>query len=450
MMRDIDFLTDRPAFAGTLIYRYHSGILRPQVRAALAEIAGWEGRALSRCERDDLLGTVGVSLVSDAYLCDWTALTPSSALASKLDAILTRIVAMAGQCFALFIPFESSLSARPLWDEVERTAGLVLVEDHVTSDTLLPALSLFQAMSDLATGADWLADPAFVASFDRFRARGRRTLLELRHAFDERVAACTDPVTHAFRPEVYRDLHPDEERSHTASARRDLRRLLARHRGWDRFALVRTLDDRLARDGWTALAVIAELHRATASILEQPNYSAEHGVMKSVGIIDLVLWAALLLSWDGRFRAVAATDADGYRRRPSCLVITLDELGRDFLARADLTVDVDPLAGVWAGLDDALMRIATSPTDALGSVRMATLDALHQRLCCATTDIAWMLRLRRRVRRAIGEAEAAETERRADEIGRERAVQDAAVETARAKAGAAAIARALDEPKTGR
>ena len=425
-MRDIDFLAEQPAFTGTLIYRYRSGTLRTQVRAALAEIASQEDRELARCERDELATILrGGSFFTPIYWCDWTALTPSSVLTAKLDEILTGIIAMAGDRFAFFVPIESPVSARPLWSEVERMAGLVLVEEPVTRETLKPALRLFQATSDLAKGVDWLADPAFCASFDQFRGRKKHSLLELRHAFDVRVVSCTDPVTHAFRPEVWHDLYPDPTRARRTSALRDLRQLLARRRGWDRFDLVRTLDERHTLDGWTARDVVNELHRVTFNILEKPAHTARQTGVKQVGAIDLVLWAALLLSWDERLHAIAAADADGYRRRPDGLVTALDELGRYFLARVNLDAETDPLVGAWAGVDDALRRMITDPTDALAPARMATLEALNERLRRIPTKIPWLLRLGRRVRRAIEEAEAAEIKRRDTDAAEEQAAQDA-------------------------
>lgn len=443
-MRDLDFLTDRPAFAGTLIYRYRTGILRPQVRAALAEIASGEGNELAGCERDELVTILrGGSLLTPVYLCDWTRLAPSSVFIKYLDEILAGIVAMAGDRFALFVPFESPLSMRPLWHEVEQAAGLVLVEEPVTRETLMPALRLFQTASDLAKGVDWLADLTFVASFSLFRGRRRRTLLELRHALDDRVATSVDPITQAFQPEVYRDLHPDQTRSRGASALRHLRQLLERRRGWDRFDLVRVLDERHTQDGWTSRAVVGELHRVTAAILEEPADPAGLGEKGHLEAADLVLWTALLLSWDTRLHAIVAADADGYRRRPDGLVTALDELGRDFLARADLGTEADPLAGAWAGLEDALKRMATNPDDTLAPVRTATVEALNWRLRRIRTAIPWLLRIRRRVRRAIDEAKAAEAKRRLAEIEEERAAQDAETEAARFHAEQAAIAQAL-------
>jgi hypothetical protein len=323
----------------------------------------------------------------------------------------------------------------------------VVVEEHVTRETLMPALRLLQATSDLSKGAEWLADSAFVTSFDEFRGRRKRTLLELRHAFDVHVASCIDPVEQVFRSKVYRNLYPDQTRVRGPSILRDLRQLLAHRRGWDRFDLLRTLDERHNRDGWTALAVVKELYRVTGTILEEAAHPKPLADVDSVRDIDLILWTTLLLAWGERLQAIVAADADGYRRRPDGLVTALDELGQDFITRADLGTETDPLAGAWAGLDDALRRLNTNPADTLVSARGATVDALNCHLGRTTTESPWLLRLGRRVRRAINEAMAAEAKRRNADMKDECAAQDAEAQEARAHAERAVIAPALADTK---
>jgi hypothetical protein len=393
-----------------------------------------------------LFNVLNGGLFSNVYWCDWTALTPSTALSAKLDRILSSIIAAAGGPFALFVPVGSSILAHPLWPKVEKAAGLVIEEHLVTGKTLLPALRLFQATTDLAENVDWLAQPAFAESFETFNGRKKQTLLELRHAFDERVATCTDPQGHAFLPDVYRELQPEEVRSSAGSSLRALRALLTSRQGWDLNDLVQTLDERPNLRGWTVRAVVVELHRVTGKILDQPGHTGASGTTnEDAGVAALALWTALLLSWDERLRTIVEIDATGYRRRPNALIGSLDRLARDFIERVELWTTADALAGTWAELDVALIRMATDPADVLGPTRAATILALDGFLRRSKARVSWLSRLEHRVRRAVAEAKAAEAERHKIRIAEERRTQD---EQARRKRIAAE--RAIADNTTGR
>lgn len=421
-VRDIDFLSDRPEYSGPLIYRYRSGELRAQVREMFCAAVSRDGRDVQGCRRDGLLSSLSGGLFDTVYWCDWTALTPSSTLTGKLDAILSRIIAMRGEPLALFVPVGSSVMAHPLWPEVERAAGLIVEEELVTGRTLLPALRFFQGTTDLAKGVDWLAQPDFVASFATFPKGGKRTLLELRHAFDERVAACTDPETQVFLPDVYRALHPQEDRMAAASPLRALRGLLTPPRGRDCIDLVQALDERHNHGGWTARAIVTELHRITGKVLAGTGHSGARDSADRHAAT--ALWTALLLSWDGRLRTVAAVDAAAYRRRADGLVGAVDRLVRDFAARAERGADADPLAGAWADLDVALTRALSHLPEPLGAVRVRTIRALDQALHRSDAIAPWLVRLKHRTLRAVRELQAAEERREQSRIAAERRAQD--------------------------
>jgi hypothetical protein len=191
-----------------------------------------------------------------------------------------------------------------------------------------------------------------------------------------------------------------------------LRELLAKRRGWAHFDLIRALDDRRTRHGWTALGVVRELYRITTEVLQTRGLRRGDDAGGSVSTADFALWAALLLSRDELLRAIIAADEDGYRRRPNGLVTAFEELGRNFLARADLSAESDRLAGAWSQLDVALSRLTTDPSDALGSVRAKMVETLSRFLRRAQVDRApWLPRLKQRVRRAVKEARAAKADR---------------------------------------
>src|SRR3712207_1941005 len=136
-MLDIDYLLKRPRVDRTIIYRYRSGILRPQLRAALSGLASKTGAMLAGCGPSGLSDALlGLSLLETITVCDWSE-ADGSLWRSPPDDLLTLLASPGGASVALFVPANAPLLRHGAWPQIE-AACFVIEEPRVTRETLLP------------------------------------------------------------------------------------------------------------------------------------------------------------------------------------------------------------------------------------------------------------------------------------------------------------------------
>lgn len=377
VMRDVDFLlaahTDGPPPVDrALVYRYRSGVLRPRVRAVLRTAAERRGDSLGTGKLPLCLGFAEHGLISGLMCHDWPARTSKEMSEEALQISLVRLAGDVHRPSVHFVPYGSPVGRHPGWSAVERDA-VVLEEPLITGESLIPVLRYLGAVTDLAPGADFLADPSFVQSFVHLIEDDRAGLPEIIQAFDERVLLCTDPTTNRYDDALYR--RDVARRWGRWALLPHLRDLVVLRRECDLVDLLNALDERRAERGWTVFGLAADLYRISGRLLEPMICSRKTGSDPRSRVSPhrieegALLWAALVLAWEGSLDQCMREEADAYRRGPDLLVPALAGLGRDFLAREDQTESGDPLAGRWMAIARTLQRCeAKDPGD--GSDRL--------------------------------------------------------------------------------
>jgi hypothetical protein len=202
-MLDVDYLRKRPRFGGNLVYRYRSGVLRSDVRAALSDMVRSEGGELLPCEPRELRSFMINSLVYENPLivCDWRGRS-TQLRADEIDDLLARIASGVGERVALFLPDHSSLPQHAAWAKIEACC-FVVEEPAVTADTLLPVLRYLEARLELKGEKPLSKQRAFVSSFNGLIVGKGADLVTVMRDFDVRLLIWTDPVTNRFDAETY-------------------------------------------------------------------------------------------------------------------------------------------------------------------------------------------------------------------------------------------------------
>jgi hypothetical protein len=411
-MLDVEYLQTRAPVGGAMIYRYRSGVLVPRVRAALRVEADRDGLAGGGIAREDLLSRLGTTGFFRRPLvwCDWTQEKPSRLLAGKIDAILTTCLSAAGERFALFVPTENAITQHPRWAEFE--AAAFVIEEPAITDASLPAvLRYLQATTDLGQRANWLAEPGFLAEL-RAVLDAECTLPQLMRAFDACVVIHTNPGSDMFEPWDDPDAEYRPAGGASISLLQPLRRLVAGGGPADLVGLIAALDRRRSRFRLGTDKLLAEWQRVTRKLLTSPS-AEETGERDGDG--GAILWASLILAWEARLALCLRFEARGYRRRADILVVAFDQLGRDYLARAAVGPDCDPLTGVWGALGDTLGRLTGADDDRPARDRAKTARQLHAYLRDLPAHRpSWIARLFEMLELALTHAERAAVERGTD------------------------------------
>lgn len=399
-MLDVEFLLERPSFNTPLIYLYRSGVLRAPMRKCLEEIGSALGRELFSCEPEELFSVLaGASLLSGFNICDWSRETralPNWTVERTLELLASPDC---GDC-ALFLRANSPLTTHPNWPRVE-AASLVLEEPLLTPDTLPAVLRYLEATTDLADDPNFLAQPGFVESFDDLLEDGKAGLCDAMREFDSLVLTQTDPKTNEF----YVSRHGIDQRigSGGPSLLRQLRELVERSHHSDLVQFIVSLEERY-RSAPTAAALIADMYRMTESLLRTPDKAARqrpHETIMSGGVargdadMNAPLWAALVLAWEDQL--IESSRVQDFRRRrgPDMTTVRWQQMGRDFLARAERECDEDPLAGLWAALRRALTKRKAEGPHRLAVNRAKMTRSLAHYLGVAPErgKIAWLEKL---------------------------------------------------------
>ncbi|KQO91010.1 hypothetical protein ASF36_21740 [Methylobacterium sp. Leaf90] len=191
-----------------------------------------------------------------------------------------------------------------------------------------------------------------------------------------------------------------------------LRRLVAGGGPADLVGLIAALDRRRGRLRLGADKLLAEWQRVTRKLLTGPS-AEETGERDGDG--GAILWASLILAWEARLAPRLRFEARGYRRQADILVVVFDQLGRDYLARAALSPDRDPLTDLWDALGETLGRLAGADDDRPARDRAKTARQLHAYLRdLPARRPSWIARLFEMLELALTCAERAAAERATD------------------------------------
>src|SRR4051794_6213628 len=113
MPLDVEYLLAEPRFERTIVYRYRSGVLRPNMRAALRALAARENRLVITGDLKQVWGSAG-SLFESFPIYDWSAKGSVSAAT-----LLPALAVTGNEPSAHFVPMRPSLAGHPHWATVE-------------------------------------------------------------------------------------------------------------------------------------------------------------------------------------------------------------------------------------------------------------------------------------------------------------------------------------------
>lgn len=377
-MLDAEFLLEWPPFSGLLVYRYRTGILRNQMRITLDAIANRENRVCFEVDCSELVSILqGLNLFADNTLvvCDW-----SESKGAKFRSG-PEILQLLGRCdvdrVALFVRHSDGLAQDLSGFEFERTC-MIVEEPLVRAETLTLVLRYLAARTDLAAATNLFEQPEFCASFKALIEEGPIALPEFMQAFDETVLLQTDPRTNVFAPGL--EIRARRERN---SVLRPLRRFVDDQEPSRLVDLIQALQTKY-RGGSTAVNVVRELYRATERLLASTGPANRNGAQMRGALTDrwvddrsrirVIIWTATVLSWQHRLLDSCGDEDGEVRRKPDLLLVTLEQLGQEYLARCRSSHVMDPLFGLWPDL----RRATLTPGEMADKVSAARSRILHE------------------------------------------------------------------------
>ena len=249
---------------------------------------------------------------------------------------------------AIFVHYNDALFDHLDWSEA-KTRCLLVEEPLVTSETLGSALKYLEATSDLVDALDLVESTELQAYFEELLEEQQSIdLPELIQRFDEFVLLHSTQLDNRLIGGLQRS-----DRSVTLNP---LRELIACRSAYALPELIRGLE-RKYRRGWTARELTHELFRITQKLLDQSGMSARRRETGSGAAeehdLAVIIWTAMLLGWTDRLLEQQAQQDS--KPRPNLFLVTVDQLGRDFVRRCSPQMIGDPLAGLWPDLQEAIM-----------------------------------------------------------------------------------------------
>ena len=352
-MLDVEYLLAPPHSDRPIVYCYRTGILAPQMKNALRELAVSDALTVYGCEPREIVFAPHGSLFPGIAICDWSN-QKSSTAPTVIPQVLAALTTSEGCSVAIFVHYNDALFDHPDWSEAQ-TRCLLVEEPLVTSETLGAALKYLEATSDLVDALNLVESTELQTYFREFLEEQQSIdLPELIQRFDEFVLL-NSRTQHDNR------LTADLQRSDRSVTLRPLRELIACRSAYALPELMRGLE-RKYRRGWTARELTHELFRITQKLLDQSGMSARpreaaNGV-KEEHALAVVIWTAMLLGWTDRL--VEQQAQQDSKPRPNLFLVTVDQLGRDFVRRCSPQMMGDPLAGLWPDLREAIVTSASN------------------------------------------------------------------------------------------
>lgn len=341
VMLDIEFLTKRDPFHGTVFYRYRSGILRPAIFDLIRELSDGSGGICSLYESDDLAlnWSNDQPFFPGIRICDLPAPQAARHLFKRLKPLLSTppgeptIILMRASAY-----------------NKGKFPGVQLVEEPIiAAENIADVLRYLANTSDLAEANEIVRQAAFQKYFRNWIKNEEKVgLPDLIKEFDRSILAYSEPDSSVFNPPTQTDLGP-ADRSVVVRA---LGQFLGDQDAPARAELLRAYALRKNR-GWSDQEIADDLLMASRKVLMRCCSASGHSGPKagwpSVSPEAAILWSALALMSANQ---IAADRPDA--RRGECLpiLLELEHLCQDFEKRVADLAD-DPLAGRWSELREA-------------------------------------------------------------------------------------------------
>ena len=155
------------------------------------------------------------------------------------------------------------------------------------------------------------------------------------------------------------------ERQDPSATLRPLRQFVASRSSNALGELIRGLE-RKCRDGWTVRRLTHEIFRITQKLLDRSDLSTGAEGTPSIQAMQeqdlgVVVWTSTLLGWTDRLLETQAEVTS--KPRPNLFLVTVDQLGRDFMRRCSPEMVGDPLASLWSDVRRAIPTSLSEPDE---------------------------------------------------------------------------------------
>ncbi|KRR26208.1 hypothetical protein CQ14_21265 [Bradyrhizobium lablabi] len=361
-MLDVEFLLDPPSsFDRPLIYRYRSGYLRTPLKKVMHALAEQEHCVLVQCAAVELPSfCAGGSLFPSVALCDLPA--PSNGRSNPDDILALQALSTEGAKTAiLFVEEGHALLKHPEW-LIAKQASLVVEEPVITAPTVAPVLEYLVRQSEFVRNRDLMNQDEFRSYFDELIAeRDSMELPDFAQEFDRTVLLHVDPKTGRF-------LGCGAIRKQQVNPNRivqPLRGLVERRDPLQLSDLLRGLAVRFP-SGRTGREVADELAKHAQTLFKPGvdrqfrlrNRAGRRGLSALPGYdtskTNVWLWAAIVLAFTPRLFRIELQEA-GRRPVADLSLVTVDQMGREFLRRIAQEDEGDPLSGLWPELEEVIL-----------------------------------------------------------------------------------------------
>ncbi|MCW5701781.1 MAG: hypothetical protein KIT82_04285 [Bradyrhizobium sp.] len=369
-MLDVEFLINPPSILDRpLIYRYRSGILRARVKKIVRVIAEQQGKELVQCSTAELPSyCVGGGLFPSMALCDLQAPSTGRSGPNEISA-LQALSHEHAEVAILFVEEGHPMLKEAAWSIAARSC-VIVEEPEVTTSTVTPILEYLVRQSEFVRNPDLLAVREFRSHFDDFIAEHKRLdLPSFKQEFDRTVLLHVEPKTGEFlrsKAACKQQLGPNR-------IMQPLRGLVERADPSQLPELLHGLAVRFP-SGRTGREIADELARHAQTLFKpgvgsQPTRRIRTGFRRHCAMpgggtprVNFWLWAAIVLAFTPRLFRI---ELQGARRRPvaDLSLVTIDQMGREFLRRLPGEHGGDPLSGLWSELEEAVLRVRDEAED---------------------------------------------------------------------------------------
>ena len=369
-MLDVEFLLNPSSFLDRpLIYRYRSGILRARVKKIVRAIAERQGKELVQCSSAELPSfCAGGGLFPSMALCDLPA--PSNGRSDPNDIPGLQALSDEGAEIAiLFVEERHPLLKEPQWSIAARSC-LIVEEPVVTTSTVAPVLEYLVRQSEFVRNPGLLDQGEFRSHFDDFVGEYEHLdLPSFKQAFDRTVLLRVDPKTGKF----LRSKAISKQQVSANRIMQPLRGLVERADPSQLSELLHGLAIRFP-SGRTGREIADELARRAQTLFKpgigarptRRNCTGRRGSYPEAGDgapnPNVCLWAAIVLAFTPRLFRIELQEA-GRKPNADLSLVTVDQIGREFLRRLPGKHGGDALAGQWSALEEVVLRVRNEAED---------------------------------------------------------------------------------------
>lgn len=348
-VHDVSYLLE-PDVTRSVIYRYRTGVLAPQMKASIEQALADRGEALRAVLPEEIGSTLfGVNLIEQFIgFCKWPLLR-SREVARSAEALLAGLSSLKANRIMLFADAHDPIFQHQHWPDAARNC-IVIDEVSATTEVAPDIIRFFWATTDLPF---CILDHTATTKFLRSVVTSDPDLGSFLERCERRLIIDYDEVQGALRElETEGDLRSRNEML------RPLRRLIDQRRGDAIQELVASAADRLRDRAWTVAELSREILRAARELLGAPDFKARGKSVDSTMRRRFVLSVAVLLT--ARRLAVAGRRGDDLLGpRPDASIAEFERLYRDCCRRLTTVASEDYLVGCW----DELRHLLSSYSD---------------------------------------------------------------------------------------